>query len=206
MGSKMPNEDHHDVILNKLETTPTPNKNGSYETKGGGSYAIFWRSICHIFCRNPLILTDFYAIRTPILWHILGAYFLQIWGGGVVRIIFRFFRGCTCIWENGFDLPFSPLLPAILRQRNQDTARSASRSFWNSFPWSFVLLDKFSLFSLVSSVVFLGFVNGVFLVFSLIFGHFPQFFALSLLESYHWTENYYITSRYFSELIMSDVM
>ena len=53
--------------------------------------------VCHIlgvrmpyFCRNPLILTDFYAIQTPIVWHILGAYFfLQIWGVGVVRIIFR---------------------------------------------------------------------------------------------------------------------
>ena len=42
-----------------------------------------------IFCRNPLILTDFYAIQTPIVWHSLGAYFLQIWGVGLVRIIFR---------------------------------------------------------------------------------------------------------------------
>ena len=41
------------------------------------------------FCGNPLILTDFYAIQTPIVWHIFGAYFLQIWGVGVVRIIFR---------------------------------------------------------------------------------------------------------------------
>ena len=40
------------------------------------------------FCRTPLILTDFYAIQTPFVWHILGAYFLQIWGAGVVRIIF----------------------------------------------------------------------------------------------------------------------
>ena len=48
----------------------------------------FGGSVCHIFCRNPLILTDFYAIQAPIVWHILGAYFLQIWGVGVVRIIF----------------------------------------------------------------------------------------------------------------------
>ena len=49
----------------------------------------FWvGSVCHVFCRNPLILTDFYAIRTPLVWHILRAYFLQIWGVGVVRIIF----------------------------------------------------------------------------------------------------------------------
>ena len=39
------------------------------------------------FCGNPLILADFYAIQTPIVWHILGAYFLQVWGVGVVRII-----------------------------------------------------------------------------------------------------------------------
>ena len=43
-------------------------------------------SACHIFCRNPLILTDFYAIQTPIVWHILGAYFGGIFfanmGGG----------------------------------------------------------------------------------------------------------------------------
>ena len=49
----------------------------------GGSYAIFLGSVCHIFYRNPLVLTDFYAIRTPIVWHICGGiYFLQIWGGG----------------------------------------------------------------------------------------------------------------------------
>ena len=51
------------------------------------AYAIFWGSVCHVFCRNPFILTDFYAMRTPIVWHILGAYFLQIWGVGVVRNI-----------------------------------------------------------------------------------------------------------------------
>ena len=42
-----------------------------------------------MFCRNPLNLTYFYAIQTPIVWHILGAYFSQIWGVGVVRIIFN---------------------------------------------------------------------------------------------------------------------
>ena len=70
------------MIVNKLKTTPTPNKNGSYGIRGGGSYAIFWGSVCHTFCRSPFILTDVYAIRTPIVWHILGAYFLQIWGCG----------------------------------------------------------------------------------------------------------------------------
>ena len=52
--------------FNKLKTTPTPIK-----TVRGGSRAIFWGSVCHI-----LILTDFYAAQTPIVWHILGAYFL----------------------------------------------------------------------------------------------------------------------------------
>ena len=66
----------------------------------GGPYAIFWGSVCHIFCRNPLILTDFYAIQTPIVWHILGAYFLQIWGVGVVRIIFKFLYTCA---ERGLE-------------------------------------------------------------------------------------------------------
>ena len=67
--------------LNKLKTTPTPNQNSAYGMKGWGSYAIFGGSVCHIFCRNLLNLTDFYAIRTPIVWRILGAYSLRIWGG-----------------------------------------------------------------------------------------------------------------------------
>ena len=46
----------------------------------------------HILCGNPFISRDFYAIRPPILWHILGAYFLLIWGVGVVKIIFNFWR------------------------------------------------------------------------------------------------------------------
>ena len=75
--------------FNKLETTPTPNKNGSYGIKGGGgSYAIFWGSVCHIFCRNPLILTDFYAIQTPIVWHILGHIFCKYGGWGWSELFF----------------------------------------------------------------------------------------------------------------------
>ena len=74
--------DSCESFLNKFKTTPTPNKNGSYGIKGGA------RAIFSV--ENPLILTDFYAIRTPIVWHIWGAYFLQIWGVGVGRIIFIF--------------------------------------------------------------------------------------------------------------------
>ena len=72
----------------KLKTTPTLNKNGSYGMKRGGSYAIF------LGVRMPYFLSkslDFnrlvYAIRTPIVWDIFGAYFLQTWGLVVVRII-----------------------------------------------------------------------------------------------------------------------
>ena len=44
---------------------------------------MFWGSVCHIFFRNPLILTDFYAIRTPIVYGIfLGLFFFANMGGG----------------------------------------------------------------------------------------------------------------------------
>ena len=36
----------------------------------------------HILCESPLTSGDFYAIQPLILWHILGAYCLLIWGGG----------------------------------------------------------------------------------------------------------------------------
>ena len=87
-------------ICTKLKTTPTPNKNGSYVIKGGFVCHIFG-FVCHIFCRNPLILADVYAIHTPIVWHILGAYFLQIWGVGVVRILFTNLHPLN-EWGSGF--------------------------------------------------------------------------------------------------------
>ena len=37
---------------------------------------------------------DFYAIRPLSLCHIWGAYFLLIWGLGLVDIVFR--HGCFC--------------------------------------------------------------------------------------------------------------
>ena len=45
-------------------------------------YVWVCNTVCHIFCRNPLIFNDLYAIRTLIVWHISGAYFSHIWGGG----------------------------------------------------------------------------------------------------------------------------
>ena len=69
--------------INKLKTTPTPYKNGSYGIKGeGGLYAIFLGPYAIFSVEIPWFLTDFYAIRTPNVCHILGAYFLQIWGWG----------------------------------------------------------------------------------------------------------------------------
>ena len=43
----------------------------------------------NIFCKNPLISRDFYAMLTPIVWRILGACLLQIWGLGVLRSVFK---------------------------------------------------------------------------------------------------------------------
>ena len=65
-----------EALFNKLKTTPTPNRNGSYGIKGGGF-------VCHTFWGpyavfSVEILTDFYAIGTPMVWLILGASFLQI--------------------------------------------------------------------------------------------------------------------------------
>ena len=48
----------------------------------GGFVCHIFGSVCHIFCRNPLILTNFYAIRTPIVWQILQHMFCKYrrWG------------------------------------------------------------------------------------------------------------------------------
>ena len=74
--------------VNKLKITPTPNKNGSYGIKGGVRMPYF-RGPYATFLQKSLISTDFYAIQIPFVWHILGACFLQIWGVGVVRIIYK---------------------------------------------------------------------------------------------------------------------
>ena len=69
------------------DQTPTPNKNSSYGIKGGVRVPYFWVHMPHVAVGNTLILTDLYAIRIPKEWHVLGAYCLQIWGVGVVRIV-----------------------------------------------------------------------------------------------------------------------
>ena len=46
--------------VNKLKTTPTPNKNGSSGIKPGWSVCHVFGSLCRIFCRNSLISRGFY--------------------------------------------------------------------------------------------------------------------------------------------------
>ena len=58
-------------------------RGGSVPSKRGAGFVChIFGSARHTFCRNPLRLTDFYAIRTPIVWHLLGAYFFGNTGGG----------------------------------------------------------------------------------------------------------------------------
>ena len=60
------------------------------------------RFVHHILCESPFIPRDFYAVRPLILWHILGAFLLLIWGVGVVKIVFR-------EWRKGFSSKASVL-------------------------------------------------------------------------------------------------
>ena len=66
-------------LLNKLKTTPPP----PIKTVQEGGF------VCH-FSRNLLLLRDFYAIQTPIVWHMLGASFCKYWGMGIVSIVCSF--------------------------------------------------------------------------------------------------------------------
>ena len=63
---------------------------GSCAGKAGAELLVCHKSrfVHHILCESPFISRDLYAIRPLVLWHILGTYFLLIWGVGVVRIIF----------------------------------------------------------------------------------------------------------------------
>ena len=57
----------------------------------------------HILCESPFISRDIYAIRPLILWHILGAYFLQIWGVGGGQNYFHL--RVRCLGATGTDGP-----------------------------------------------------------------------------------------------------
>ena len=77
------------TTINKLKTTPTPNKNGSYDIKGGVCHKSREfvchksRFVHHILCANPFISRDLHAMRPLILWHILGAcFFANVVAGG----------------------------------------------------------------------------------------------------------------------------
>ena len=55
--------------------------------KSRSSYAVkvgLWTTFS---VKSPFISRDFYVIRPLILWHILGASILLVWGVGVVKII-----------------------------------------------------------------------------------------------------------------------
>ena len=67
--------------INKLKTIPTPNKNGSYGIEGGFVCHILG-PVCHIFCRNPLILTDFMPYGPPLYGIFLGHIFCKYGGWG----------------------------------------------------------------------------------------------------------------------------
>ena len=63
-----------------LKTTPIPTKNGSYRIKVRVHMPYFLFKSLHVKAFN--------AMRTLILWHVLGAsYSLQIWGVGIVTIV-----------------------------------------------------------------------------------------------------------------------
>ena len=76
--------------INILKTAPTPDKNSSYGIKVGVWYAIKVGSYTIYSVRESLY---FKGLTTLILWHLLGAYFLLIWGVGVVKIVFTTCRG-----------------------------------------------------------------------------------------------------------------
>ena len=82
------------AVFNKSKTTRTPNKNGSHGIKGRFVCHILG-SVCHIFCRNPLILRDFYAIRTPLYGIFWGHIFCKYGGRGGSEL----FSSVICIAE-----------------------------------------------------------------------------------------------------------
>ena len=87
--------------VNKLKTTPTPNKNGLYGIEGGGfvrhkrrsSYAIKVGS-CTTFSVKVPLFQGIFTPYVPSFYGIFsGSYFLLIWGVGVVRIMFTLSAG-----------------------------------------------------------------------------------------------------------------
>ena len=79
-------------VLNKMKTTPTPDKHGSIWHKSRGSYAI---NVGVYMVRAPhslwesLYFRGFLRHTTPHFMAYFGSFFLLIWGVGVVKIIFN---------------------------------------------------------------------------------------------------------------------
>ena len=97
-----------------------PPPSSSYGIKGG-SHAIFLGPYAIIFCRNPLILRDFYAIRTPIVWRILGTFFCKYGGGG----------GQNC-FQNGACMTSKMLYQADPEIQGQTRYCKESETMWQN--------------------------------------------------------------------------
>ena len=99
--------------------------------KRGGLYAIFWGVRMVYFCRDPLVLTDFYAIRTSHCMAYFGGIFFANMGLGVVRIIFRKSQGQkSAEWKTPWNLAYLQL------------QRVWWKVAWN-FSWKFWALSSF---------------------------------------------------------------
>ena len=55
------------------------------------------RFVHHILCESPFISRDYYPLQPLILWHGLGAFFLPMWGVGVVKIVFTRHCHAWCV-------------------------------------------------------------------------------------------------------------
>ena len=78
--------------IQQIEDHPPPPLNSYGIKEGGGSYAIFLVPYAVFSVETPLILRNFDAIRTPIVWHVLGTCFANMGCGGGQNC-FRHVRG-----------------------------------------------------------------------------------------------------------------
>ena len=97
------------------------------------------RFVHHILCESPFLSRDVYAIRPLILWHILGAYFLLIWGVGVVKIVL-----IVCAGTLLFFCPLRGSLSESSRQKSQQVSVSQSpkASHHKAVCWIFEISDS----------------------------------------------------------------
>ena len=76
----------------------------SYGIKGGGIVCHIFGSVCHIFCRNPLILRVFDAVYGPPLYGIFGGTCFCKYGGGVGQNCFHVVIALGMNFEKGSHL------------------------------------------------------------------------------------------------------